>query len=300
MNGLSENYPLISTYKKPQWYPFTSIKTVPQVFLPHRNLLEQYFKEVSSNILNYSQLNLENLYWYLLLGKYLGVNLHKLPIKEEIYKITLKCAIESEDQLGFTFYPFTKGEPDIWSTNFALVIFHLLGKLEDFLYQNFDLNNKSKILNFLLSCKKNSHFVHCKKNCSVCKKTSEQKTLFHVLDVLLLLGGDGIHSYRQVILQSLKDIKLGNVPQNVFRLLDLRFLGSYADVTDEQLSYFESFQKEDGGFSFSSSKTSSSINETFWVVYLFESYRFMVDYHPGRVYSYLVHHNYDFLTNLPP
>jgi len=289
VNGLSENYPLISTYKKPQWYPFTSIKTVPQVFLPHRNLLEQYFKEISEEILNFSNLNLEILYWYLLLGKYLGVNLHKLPLKEEIYKLTKKCSIETEEQLGFKFYPYSGESPDIWSTNFALVIFHLLGKLEDYLYQNFDLNRKTKIMNFILSCKRSDRFVHCKKNCEVCKKTSEQKTLFHVLDILLLLGGDGIHAYRNVILSSLKSMKLGNVPQNVFRLLDLRFLGSYADVTDDQLSYFESFQKEDGGFSFSSSKTDSTINETFWIVYLFESYRFMIDYNPGKIYSYLVH-----------
>ena len=123
MNGLSENYPLISTYKKPQWYPFTSIKTVPQVFLPHRGLLEQYFKEISDQILNYDKLNLENLYWYLLLGKYLGVNLHKLPLKDEIYKITKMCSIETEDQLGFKFHTYSDITPDIWSTNFALVIF---------------------------------------------------------------------------------------------------------------------------------------------------------------------------------
>ena len=289
MNGLTENYPLISTYKKPQWYSFTSLKTVPQVFLPHRNVLEQYYAGVSEQILNYSELNLENLYWYLLLGKYLGVNLHKLPIKEEIYKLVLKCGIETEDQLGFRFIPFTENSPDVWSTNFALVILYLLGKLEEYLYQGFDLNRKSKVMNFLLSCQQDSHFVHCKLNCSVCKKTSEQKTLFHVLDTLLLLGGDGIHAYRAVIMDSLKAIKLGNIPYNVFRLLDLRFLGSFEDVTEDQLNYFESFQKEDGGFSFSSSKPESSINETFWIVYLFESYRFMIDYHPGKVYSYLIH-----------
>ncbi|MBN2157473.1 MAG: hypothetical protein JW776_15615 [Candidatus Lokiarchaeota archaeon] len=290
MNSLAEtdNYPLVSIYKKPQWYPFTSLKTIPQVFLPHRDLLEHFFKEISDHVLSHDNLNLENLYWYLLLGKYLGVNLHKLPIKDEIYKLTTKCAVETEDQLGFQFLPFSDSSPDIWSTDFALVIFHLLGKLEDFLYQDFDLNRKSKVLNFLLSCKRNSHYVHCRSNCSVCKKTSEEKTLFHVLDILLLLGGDGIHSYRSVMLNSLKSLKLGNIPQNVFRLLDLRFLGSYEDVTDEQLQYFESFQKEDGGFSFST-KSSSSINETFWIVYLFDNYRFIYrDFHPGRVYSYLI------------
>jgi hypothetical protein len=195
----------------------------------------------------------------------------------------MKCEIVTEDKIGFKFSPFSpQKSPDTWSTAFALTILKLLNQLQAYFKSKQDPNVKKKIQNFILNCKIKKDFQHCMDKCEICKKTSEYKTLFSVLEALLILD-DRTIDYDQEILASIQKSSELNNPKNLFRLIALKFFGSVENITTSELEYFLQFQRKDGGFNFKSNE-GGSINETFWIAYMFENYKFLIDYPRGNLY----------------
>ncbi len=265
------------------------MKIIPDYYIPYYDLIMKYYEAVSQELLNYRNLNLENIYWYLIMGKYLRIDLDKIPNINEIVKFVLKCEvkIKNHDSIGFRFTPFSKQEvPDTWSTAYALVILNLLNRLNDYLINSSDDNNKKReIINFILSCKNKSKFLHCTKKCQICKKTSEYKTLFSVLESLLVLNER--LPFENEIKSTISKNNTENSPKNLFRLINMKFLNNLNDIEEEELNYFLPFQRKDGGFNFTK-PTISSINETFWIAYLFENYKYIAEYPRGNLYAFLV------------
>ena len=280
-------YPYIMNYKKPQWYPYSLVKVIPDFYIPYFDLMMKYYEVVSDKILNYRNVNLENVYWYLILGRYLKVDIEKLRYIDEIIIFVKSCEMKDGDNfIGFKFSPYSpqKG-PDTWSTSFALVILKLLGKLNEYFADPQEPQLKKKIRGFIMSCKTKNSYLHCKHKCQICKKTTEYKTLFSVLESLLVLDGTS-RSLENEILPLITKNNVGNNPKNLFRLIDLKFFSSFEGVKDSEIEYFSSFQRSDGGFNFS--KPVGNINESFWIAYTFENYKYLAEYARGNLYPFLL------------
>lgn len=237
----------------------------------------------------YKNLNLENFYHYLILGKFLQIDLKLVPIRDEIYEFIRKCEMKSGEFMGFKFFPESSQKgPDVLSTSYALVILRILGRLDEYSVRSDGVNIKSKIKEFLLSCRTKKKFLHCKNSCQICKKTSEYKTFYSVLESILALEGS-LYQYEKEFLPLLSNSSRIS-SKNLFRLLDLKFFSSYDDIKDEELDYFRGFQRKDGGFNLSnkSSQNSSKISETFWVSLMLENYRFLKEYPRGKTFAFLI------------
>ncbi|MHA1730266.1 MAG: hypothetical protein ACTSWY_16265 [Promethearchaeota archaeon] len=211
---------------------------------------------------------------------------------DKIIGLIKNCEIDFDKKgikyLGFKISPSSSQEvPDTWSTSYALVILKLLDKLEEYLKGNYRENKKTKIRNFILSCRNKNQFLHCTKNCKICKKTSEYRTLFSVLEALLVLDGSSM-PYEAEILPLISNSKKtrSDSPKYLFKLLDLKYFGAYNDVSEEKLKFFQIFQRKNGGFNFSTPV--GSIKETFWIVYMFENYKYLSNYERGNLYSFIV------------
>ncbi|MHA1341390.1 MAG: prenyltransferase/squalene oxidase repeat-containing protein [Promethearchaeota archaeon] len=283
---ITDVYPYISRYKKEQWYPFSITKMIPDYYIPDHKKILDYYRAVTYNLMKIRGLNIENIYWYLIMGKYLGINFLQLPIRNEIVDFIKKCETWDGDLLGFKFSPYsTQKNADIWSTAFALASLKILGQLKTYFASNYEASTKNAIKKFIFSCKRKKKFLHCRKNCDICRKTSEFRTLYSVLEALLILDEKSIN-YNNEIIPMLKEAKYENNPKNLFRLLCMKFF-NLSDVSPKELVYFLNFQKADGGFNLKNVNI-SNLNETFWISYLFENYKSLSSYPRGNIFSYIV------------
>ena len=170
-------YPYITEFKKEQFKTFVLIKRrdIGNFFLSSYNEAINFYQYFNESLLKNPDLNLENIYWFLLLRKYLGED--KEEKKNEIYDFIKKCAVNIDYKLGFRFSPNSTKQPDIWSTYFALASFKLLGLLNEYLWSEGTDQNIREIMNFIMSHKKGNSFVHClNENCEIDKKTSPART----------------------------------------------------------------------------------------------------------------------------
>lgn len=247
----------------------------------------KYYEEVSENILNHRNVNLENIYWYLVLGRYLNVRIADVKYAKDIYEFVTRCEMRDQDKVGFKFSPYAKQKvPDVWSTAFALVILKLLGRLKDYFLTRRHERLKEKILKFIKSCKIKGVYRHCTDNCKICKRTSNFRTLFSVFEALLILEPD----FRKYKEEFAADFYLKNVkrtPKDVFRLIDMKFFDLKRDIEQPEFEFFYEFQRRNGGFSIKN-KESGTINESFWIAYMFETYRYLIEYPRGNFYSFVI------------
>ncbi|MHA1899142.1 MAG: prenyltransferase/squalene oxidase repeat-containing protein [Promethearchaeota archaeon] len=263
---------------------------IPDFFIPHYETVLNFFKGVSEQLLKYPNLDLEVIYWYLMMVRYLQVDLNKMPtMTKELFKFVKKCEIKKDDDVvGFKLSPRSKQtEPDIWSTAYALIILKSMGKLSQYLTDPSIGVSHNQIKMFVESCRNKREYVHCLSNCEICKKTTVYRTVFSVLEIFLSLYGDNMPRMdKRDIIEMIKKSP-GNSAKNVFRLIDLRLVNYAEIVNPDELEHFANMQKKDGGFSFNNNQP-SNLNATFWVGYLLESYRSMVDYSRGKLYAYIV------------
>ncbi|GAG09595.1 unnamed protein product, partial [marine sediment metagenome] len=140
--------------------------------------LYQFYNE---SLINETSLNLEDIYWFLLLRKYLK---QKVDVFREVYLNFIKsCEVEiiEKDQLGFKSSPNSLKKPDIWSSYYALASLELLGVLNEYLSskgQNVIVRN---IKNFIYDHKRNNGFLHClDKNCPECERGPDGKTFYYI------------------------------------------------------------------------------------------------------------------------
>ncbi len=277
-------YPYITKFKKEPFVSFVLIKEkdISSFFFSEYDKVINLFKFFNKNLLNHKSLNLENIFWFLLLRKYLRIN---IDVKgEEIYNFIKRCELHQREQLGFRFSPDSnQKQPDIGSTYFALSSLKLLGLLEQYLSSLGQDQIKLAIKDFVLSLKKNGKFLHCiDKDCEICKRTTPARTLYSVMEIFTLLGIDNRKNkdgLRVFIGTRKRD------PSIVFKLLCLKLIDLGYDVRDKEIQYLHQFQRSNGGFSFK--KQIGRIDATFWIVYVLHNYSWLYDYNPVGIYSFI-------------
>ncbi|TFG01402.1 MAG: hypothetical protein EU540_03785, partial [Promethearchaeota archaeon] len=278
-------YPYLTIFKKEPFKSFFSVKSreIGPFYISNSDEVIKFYQFFNKNILNERPLNLENVYYFLLLRKYLKED--KKENKKELYDYIKKCKFsKGNDKLGFKFSPYSnQKEPDIWSTYFALASMKLLGVLNEFLASKGQNQVAREIKDFVHPHNKGDRFLHCfVEDCEICKKTSSARTLYFALEILRLVGIDtrlSKDSFRSYLTDKKRD------PLMVFKLLCFKLLDLDSNVNEKALQYLHQFQKENGGFSFK--KIDGKINTTFWLVYVLDIYSWLINYNPIPIYSFI-------------
>lgn len=275
-------YPYITKFKKEPFKSFITLKkrNIKRFYYSQYNKLADFYQFFDQNILDLPNLNLETVFWFLLLRKYLKKD--KKENRDDIYKIIKKCEVQQYDKVGFKISPNSLKMPDIYSTYLALSCLKILGLLREYLVSEGHNRFKDEITNYLLSHKKGNKFLHCHDNdCDICKEISPTRTLYYVLEIFTLLGVD-VRVIRDQFRAYLGDRK--REPSLIFRFLCLKFLDLDLEVKDKEIQFLQQLQKENGGFSFNQM---DNIDTTFWLVYVLELYSWLLDYNPAGIYSFI-------------
>ncbi len=278
-------YPYITEFKKEPFRSFVFVKRreIGSFYLSDYEKVLELYQTYNKSLLNESNLLLENIYWFLLLRKYLKQK--KNDYREEFLEFIKSCEVEiiEKDQLGFKASPNSTKKPDVWSSYFALASLKLLGVLKEYLSSKGQNENIRKIKNFIYDHKRNNGFLHClDKECAEDNKTPDAKTLYFVIESLILLGVDVRlfkEQFRQYINDRKKDISV------IFKLLCLKFFDLDSDVKDKEIQFLYSFQKDHGGFGFDSED--GEVSTTFWLVNVLDVYSWLIDYNPAMIYSFI-------------
>jgi hypothetical protein len=275
-------YPYITKFKKEPFSSFIGVKRrdIKRFYHSQYNKVTEFYKYFNQNILDVPNLNLETIFWLILLRKYLKED--KKELGEEIFNFIKKCEVQQYDQVGFKLSPTSLENPDIYSTYLALSSLKILGFLNGYLISEGQNRIKDEIKNFLFSHKKGNKFLHCHdKECDICKKISPARTLYYVLEIFSLLGVD-VRINRDQFRSYLGDRKRDS--SLIFRLLCLKFLDLDLEVKDKEIQFLQQLQIESGGFAFNQIE---DINTTFWLVYVLELYSWLLDYNPIAIYSFI-------------
>ncbi len=275
-------YPYITTFKKEPFKSFIRVKKteINNFYCSEYDKLAKFFQHYNENLLTDPYLNLETIFWFLLLRKYLKEE--KAIKKDEIYNFIRKCEIQHYDQIGFKPSPHSEKPPDIFSTYFALSCLKNLGLLKQYLLSEGHDEIRGEIKNFVFSHKKGNHFLHCQdKDCNIDKDIPSAQTLYHVLEIFALLDID-VRINRDQFRHYLGDKKRS--PSLIFRFLCLKYLDVESEVKDKEIQFLQQLQKENGGFNFNQF---DNIEMTFWIVYVLELYSWMLDYNPAGIFSFI-------------
>lgn len=276
-------YPYITEFKKEPFKSFLLLekREIGNFYLSNYDKVLDFYRYFNQNLVEIPNLNLENIYWFLLLRKYLGQE--KEEKSDQIYNFIVKCAYSKDNKLGFKFAPNSDKVPDVWSTYFALASLKLLDLLKDYLFEGSNDQRIKEIMNFLLGHKKGDTFRHClDNNCEIDKKTSPARTLYFILESFTLLGID-VRSSKDKFTSYIGNIK--KEPSLIYKLLCFNLLDLEYDVNEKNIQFLLQYQKEDGGFSFQ--RTKGTLNTTFWLVYTLDNYYWLYDYNPIGIYSFL-------------
>ncbi|GAG77981.1 unnamed protein product, partial [marine sediment metagenome] len=113
-------YPYITKFKKEPFKSFTNIKRrkIRNFYYSEYSKLVEFYQHFNHILVNDFNLNLENIFWLILLRKYLKEE--KRKNRDDIFNLIKKCEIQQHDQIGFKNTPLSEKKPDICSTYFAL------------------------------------------------------------------------------------------------------------------------------------------------------------------------------------
>ncbi len=278
-------YPYITEFKKEPFKSFlsTNRKDIGNFYLSNYEKILELYQLYNESLLNETSLKLENIYWFLLLRKYLK---QKVDVfREEYLNIIKNCevAIIEKDQLGFKSSPHSSKKSDIWSLYYTLASLELLGILNEYLSSKGDGVIVRQIKNFIYAHKKNNGFLHCfDKSCEECNNGPVAKTFYYVIESLLLLGID-VRVFKEQFRSYLKERKKDSTI--LYKLLSLKFFDLDLEVRDKEIQFLYQFQKENGGFSFI--YQDEDIDTTFWIVNILHIYSWLIDYNPARIYSFI-------------
>ncbi|MFX1493411.1 MAG: hypothetical protein ACFFBZ_03950 [Promethearchaeota archaeon] len=278
-------YPYITEFKREPFESFVLLdrKRIGSFHLSYYNKIINLYQSKVKTLFKEPGLDLENLYWFLLLGKYLKEDL--TPQKHEFYYFIEACEVDilEKDQIGFKLKPQSKAVPDIWSLYYALSSLHILGLLEEYLLSKGSNDLVRKVKNFIYEHKKGEIFLHClDKQCEIHNKPFSSKTFYYILEILTLLGSD-VRLFKEQFRAYL--ISRKKIPSMLFKCLSLKYLNMDLEVKEKELQFFHQFQKYDGGFSFSNGE--GNIDDTFWIIYTFNHFPWLMDYNPARIYSFI-------------
>ena len=216
-------YPYITEFKKEPFKSFVlaNKKDIGNFYLSNYNKVLELYQNYNLNLIKESSLNLEDLFWFLLLRKYIK---QKVDDHSEVFLEYVKiCEVEiiEKDQLGFKSSPYSVKAPDIWSTYYALASLELLGKLQQYLASKGQDIIIEKNKNFIYDHKRNNGFLHClDKQCELCNQGPLGETFYYVVESLMLIGVDVRvfkEQFRQYLRERKKDVSL------IFKLLSLKF-----------------------------------------------------------------------------
>ncbi|UCD01434.1 MAG: hypothetical protein JSV23_11250 [Promethearchaeota archaeon] len=275
-------YPYITKFKKEPFKSFINVKRqeIRHFYYSQYNRLADFYQYFNQNLLNIPNLDLEIIFWFLLLRKYLKED--KKERRDEIFNYIKKCEVQQYDQIGFKLSPTSPKTPDIYSTYLALSCLKILGLLKGYIIFEGQSRLKDEIKNFLFSHKKGNTFLHCHDDdCDICKKISPARTLYYILEIFTLLGIDvriNRDQFGSYLGDKKKELSL------IFRYLCLKFLDLDLEVKDKEIQFLQQLQTESGGFSFNQSE---NISTTFWMVYVLEQYSWLLDYNPIGIYSFI-------------
>ncbi|MHA2390562.1 MAG: prenyltransferase/squalene oxidase repeat-containing protein [Promethearchaeota archaeon] len=284
-------YPYITKFKKELFKSFALVKRreIGNFFVKDYEKLITFHKYLKKNLMKDPNLTLENLYWFILLGKYLKEE--KKTKINEIFEFIKKCEFKQDGHIGFRSSLNSHKHADIYSTYFALSSLKNVGLLKE--YFTSDNNIKEEIKSFTLSLRKGKGFLHCHdKECDICKQTSLEKTLFFVLEIFTLLGVD-VRNNREQFRSFLGESKKKSIGL-IFRLLCLKYLNLDSEVKDKEIQYIHQFQKKTGGFGFNQAENT---DDTFWIVYTLNKFSWLLDYNPSAVYLYIIFNLEEVLSN---
>ncbi|MFX1389420.1 MAG: hypothetical protein ACFE9Z_05070 [Promethearchaeota archaeon] len=276
-------YPYITKFKKEPFKSFVTIKKgqIRSFYYNNYDKLFELYQFFNQNLFNYPNLSLENIFWVVLLRKYLKVE--SKTDRDKIFDFIKKCEIIQYDQIGFKISPFSNGTPDIFSTYLALSSLKNLGLLKEYLFSDGKTQIKEEIKNFVLSHKKGNKFLHCQeKDCDICKNCEDTRILYYILEIFTLLGVD-VRNNKEQFKSYLGDKKRD--PSMIFRHLNFKYLDLEMEVKDKEIQFLQQLQQKDGSFSFNQEET---INVNFWIVYDLELYSWLLDYNPIGIYSYII------------
>ncbi|NVM37019.1 MAG: hypothetical protein HWN81_15590 [Candidatus Lokiarchaeota archaeon] len=275
-------YPYITKFKKEPFTSFINIKRrdICNFYYTEYNKLVEFYQHFNQILINDPQLKIDNVFWLLLLRKYLKEE--KRKNREEIFTFIKNCEVQGNEQIGFKHSPHSEKNPDICSTFFALSSLKNLGLLNEYLISEGRTHAKEQIKNFVLSLKRGNRFLHCQdKECEICKNISSTRLLYFILEIFTILGVDvrvNRDQFRSYIDEKKKDSSL------IFRLLCFKYLDLDLEVKDKEIQLLQQLQKENGGFNFNEN---DNIDITFWVVYDLELYSWLLDYNPAGIYSFI-------------
>jgi len=278
-------YPYITEFKKEPFKSFVLInrKDIGNFYLSNYNKVLELYQDYNLNLIKESSLNLEDLFWFLLLRKYIK---QKVDDHSEVFLEYVKtCEVEiiEKDQLGFKASPYSVKVPDIRSTYYALASLELLGVLQQYLASKGQDIIIEKIKNFIYDHKRNNGFLHClDKQCELSNQGPLGENFYYVVESLMLIGVDVRvfkEQFRQYLRERKKDVSL------IFKLLSLKFFDLDSDVKDKEIQHFYQFQQPNGGFVIDS--IGGDIESTFWCVNLLDIYSWLIDYNPARIYSFI-------------
>jgi hypothetical protein len=291
-------YPYITQFKKEPFKSFTLKKSgeIKSFFLTNYDKVLNIYNYWNKNLLFKPNLNLENIFWFLLFRKYLKQSTGVL--RDELYHFILSCEVDiiEKDQLGFKLKPDSSSFPDIWSLYYSLISLNILGLLEEYLSSRGQNENIRKIKNFLNEHFKGNSFVHClDKNCDRCKILPEEQTFYYVIEIYTLLGID-IRLYKERFKAFLTEKKKGIAL--VFKFLFLKYFDLDSEIKEKELQYVYQLQQPDGGFSLNSE--GSDLETTFWIINVLENYSWLIDYNPAKIFSYITQSIEQLLSNNKP
>ena len=278
-------YPYITEFKKEPFKSFAlaNRKGIGNFYLSNYERVLELYQFYNESLLNESSLKLKDVYWFLLLRKYLK---QKVDVFRDDYLNFIKsCEVEiiEKDHLGFKSSPNSLKKPDIWSSYYALASLELLGILNEYLSSKGQEVIVRQLKNFLYAHKRNNGFLHClDKSCEECNEGPIVKTFYYVTESLLLIGID-VRAFKEQFRSYLKERKKDF--SILYKLLSLKFFELDSEVRDKEIQFLYQFQKENGGFSFF--YEDGDIDTTFWVVNILHIYSWLIDYNPARIYSFI-------------
>ena len=275
-------YPYITSFKKEPFKSFVTVnkKQIRNFYYHDFDKLFEFLKFFNQNLINEPRLTIENIYWFVLLKKYLKEDTY---IKQnEIFNFIKKCEIRSDNQIGFKFSNHAEQRPDIFSTYLALSSLKNLGLLKEYLFYDGQTHIKEEIKNFVLSHKKGNKFLHCfDKDCTLCKNFPPARILYFVLEIFTLLGVDVRNNrsqFRSYLIETKKESSL------IFRHLCLKYLGLDLEVKEKEIQLLQQQQQKNGNFIFINGENNIL---SFWLIYDLDLYSWLLDYNPVGIYSYI-------------
>ena len=153
-------YPYITEFKKEPFksYLLKNRKDIGNIYLSNYEKVLDLYNNYNEGLLDENSLNLENIYWFLLLRKYLK---QKVDVfRDEFFNFIKSCEVEiiEKDQQGFKSTPHSSKKPDIWSLYYALASLELLGILNDYLSSKGEDVIVRQTKNFIYAHKRNNGF----------------------------------------------------------------------------------------------------------------------------------------------